>query len=1039
MTQLLTTSLNQLNPQQQKAIDIANDGPTIVIAGPGTGKTQVITLRIANLLQNTDTNPENILALTFTDSAATNMRDRLVQLIGKAAYYVNISTFHSFCAQVIRQYPDYFPIQRDSEPLSQLECYEIFEELISQTKLKYLQPLNDQFFYLKEVLGRISDLKREGVNPDRFGQILQDEKSWLDNPDESIKKAELAQAKHFHQKQLELLKLYKLYQQEIRSRGRYDFDDMVMLVVEAFEQHELLLRLHQEKLHYFLVDEYQDTNAAQNKVVDLLASYWGEKANLFVVGDPHQAIFRFQGASVENVLGFVERYPRCQVINLDQGYRCPQTIYTAAHQLISHNRLGQVQKTDLNSSKSAKQTATSQQLLFQKLADPLSSAGPTAKTLATTHPSIGVFAAPSQTLEAIFVARRIKQLIDEGVDPSQIAVLYLYNADSVELAQALTKWGIRWEIEGGADLLQKEFTNQLLNFFQVLLELRTTQEGELVYRVMHYPWFELDPLLAMKLGRVAGKLKLSLIEVIDQGYSQVEEAHQEKVLGKTEFNQLKQFVGQLYRWSQLDYQQPFTAWFEQVLKEAGVFAWLKQQPDYVPLLHELNSLYSQAKSMVAGKHDLELADFLRAIQLMRDHQLPIKLEDLNVKQQAVRLATVHKAKGQEWEHVFVTGCVDKKWGNRRVRRILPLPDGVLTNTDLSQKEQSEDERRSFYVALTRAKKQAIISYPETVIAAERSESKAVSQFIGELGELAEKVEDDSLLTNAEQYLEQLIEPPATPVPSPSKEQFFQLLVAQFKLSVTALNQYLRDPQEFVENTLLRLPRAKEPFMAFGTAVHSALEQWYGQYLQTGQLPKEQWLLDQFTQALQQEVLADQEYQRRLEHGLQVLANYHQQQHQAVPEVIEVERRIGYGFSKAVLDQDIHLTGKIDRLDWLDRKKKLVRVVDYKTGKPKSINHIKGLLKSQSLSEREQALPETIRGPYQRQLVFYKLLCQLDRTFNATVESGMFEFVEPAKKGQTKLFFRELEISDEAVVDLKRLIREVMAEIRGLEFLRGLEA
>lgn len=1010
----------ELNPQQKMAVDHL-DNPLMVVAGPGTGKTQVLTMRIANILDKTDADPATILALTFTDSAAKNMRDRLAKLIGPTAYYVNISTFHSFCSDVIRRYPEYFAIARSSEPLSQLERFEIFEELISHTDLELLKPMNMPLYYLKDVLKGISDLKREGINPTQFEEILHDERDYLEQNQAEYKKAEFKQKQKNLAKQQELLTLYQKYQQEMQARQRYDFDDMIMLVVEAFKKHELLLRLHQEQIHYFLVDEYQDTNSAQNQVVDLLASYWGDKANICVVGDPHQAIFRFQGASIENMLGFIDRYPQATVINLAEGYRCTQQIYDTAHTLIEHNNLSLFKDGDEQKSS-----------LSKLLKMPLHSSAKNSSQKNLTQ--IKTFAAPTQTLESIFVARQIEQLINQGTDPSEIAVLYRYNSDSVEIAQALNKWGMRYEIEGGDDILQREFTSQLINFFQILFDLRPTQEDQLVYQVMHYPWFELDELQVMKLGRVAGKLNLTLLEVIDRGYQPIQEAKLEVVISEEEFDQIKLFVDKLYHWSSLDHQHLFTHWFETVLKEAGVFKWLQAQENYAQLLNELNSLYREVKNLVSSQHQFKLANFLQAIALMRDHNLQITVEDLNIKQGAVNLTTVHKAKGQEWEHVFILQCNDGKWGNRRQRELLPLPEGILQHTQPSSKERNEDERRAFYVALTRAKYSVTISYPETIVDGGRSDDKNASQFLHELGDWAKSVNDDQLITQSDELLLKLIEPTSVIKPSTDTKLFFETLLKDFKLSVTALNTYLRDPKEFLENNLLRLPRAKEPFMAFGTAVHSALERFYREYLNNKELPDVQFLLDQFEESLQAELLTEDEFKKRLKYGLEVLQNYYQHHATNSPDVIEVERVIGYGWTKAILDNDIQLTGKIDRLDWIDKDKRLVKVIDYKTGKPKSDNFIKGLIKGSDLSEREQELPESIRAPYQRQLVFYKLLCKLDRTFNATVVSGAFDFVEPANKETGAVVTREFDITDEAVADLKQLIRQVMKEIRELRFL-----
>ncbi len=1023
LTSAFQKNYEQLNEAQKSAVDQI-DGPVMVVAGPGTGKTQVLTMRIANILLKTDTDPSSILALTFTESAAKNMRQRLVKLIGKEGYYVQISTFHSFCSQVIQDNPQYFPINRDSRALSMLEKYEILEELIDRLPLEKLYSLNAPYIFLNAIESSISDLKREGVNPDEFEQIIAQEKQELDLEWDELKKTEQRRRQKDLHKHEELLQLYRGYEKELRARRRYDFDDMIALVVEAFEQEQDLLLDYQEKLHYFLVDEYQDTNTAQNQVVDLLASYWGERANVFVVGDPNQAIYRFQGASVENMLSFVRRYQQARVIPLEIGYRCPQVIYQAAAGLIKNNNLGQAQLHQ----------DEKYQSLLAFLERTLNSANQNEKSCQ----KIKLFQAPVQTLETVFVAKQIKNLIEQGEDPAEIAILYLYNRDAELMAEVLDKWGIRYEIDGGGNIFQSSVIMQLLDFFQVLQDLRKTEEDELLYQVLQYEWLGLDALQVMKLGRIAGKERCTILELFDHGYDYLEEHEYEHLLTEEEFNSLAEFHQQLYDWSIADQQQVFTAWFEMIIKESGFLPWIQQQPQKIDLLNQLNTLYAEIKSWTSEDHNLKLKDFLRTIELMKEHKLKINAEDLNIKENAVRLSTVHKAKGQEWNHVFLLHCVDKKWSNKRRRVMIRLPEGILQQTDVSHKERNEDERRVFYVAMTRARQNLTITYPETVMEENRSQDKQQSQFIDEIEAYLEKVKDQDLIDNADQHLAKILaEPPAREVRRKEKE-FFTNLVANFKLSVTALNSYLRDPKQFVENNLLRVPRAKPMPMVFGTAVHQALEDAFSYYLDQGKKPDEDFVVAKYEESLRQEVLTEKQLQERLAYGEKVLRNYWQQTIDEKPEIFKVEEFFGSGWRQTILDRDIYLTGRIDRIDWVDREEKLVRVLDYKTGKNKSENTIEGKTKAANLSEREQKLPESVRGPYKRQLLFYKLLTELDRSFIPTVTEGVFEFVEPYKKGRPELKPRKFKLKQEDVEDLKKLIREVMQEIRELRFLQYLQ-
>jgi DNA helicase-2/ATP-dependent DNA helicase PcrA len=453
------------------------------------------------------------------------------------------------------------------------------------------------------------------------------------------------------------------------------------------------------------------------------------------------------------------------------------------------------------------------------------------------------------------------------------------------------------------------------------------------------------------------------------------------------------------------------------------------------LLTALNSLFREVKALAGADHHFHLHDFLTKISTLQTHGLKITMEDLNVKRDAVRLSTVHKAKGQEWAHVFIAGLNDGKWGNSKRRELIPLPAGILTNSQLSDKDRNEDDRRLFYVAMTRAKQSLTLTYPDTVITNNHSTDKVASVFLTEIDQHLTPASGDiveTVLTKADDHLAKLLTPsPAATIKSVSEQEFFTHLVSNFSLSVTALNTYLRDPQDFVQKVLLKVPRAKPEPMAFGTAVHSALEKVFNSYLEEQRPPALESILDHYEQVLKKELLTSTDFDRRLAYGKDILTKYLQQLKFAQIEPLYIERFFGTGWSRTMLD-DIKLVGRIDRVDWLDKASKTVKVIDYKTGQAKSANEIEGKTLSAGLSERELSLPESIRGPYKRQLLFYKLLTELDKTFVPTVTTGVFEFVEPNDRG--KFVSRSFDLLAEDVTELKKLIKEVMAEIKALKFI-----
>lgn len=1018
-----------LNPAQLSAVTTI-DGPVLVVAGPGTGKTQVLVARIAHILHETDTLPEAIMALTFTESAAKNMRSRLVQLIGTTGYRVRISTFHAFCSEVLAAHPEYFPLARGSEALSDLERYDFLQHSIVQLPLKRLRPVGDPFCFLPDIISAISDLKREGVSVEAFAELsavhVKESRAefevWDRTTAHGTKRVKGAPTKKSvfdgikeSEKLAELALVYADFQRQLSETKRFDFDDMISLVVAAFAEHEELVVEYQENIHYFLVDEYQDTNSAQDALLRRLADFWGEQANVFVVGDPNQAIFRFQGASVENMLGFVDRYPQAKVITLNQGYRCPQTLYDAAVRLIGHNQV---------------------QLTSDKIA-----IASHIHSLNKRHSSIQFFTAPNSHLEAIFVAERVKTLIDSGIQPDKIAVLYRNNADRLEVAQALMKWQVRTVIEGGSNILLDESISQLLTLFRAIAAVTDSRVDSALFTTLLLPWVGLDQVTVLQIARFSQQKQLSLNQVFEQSISSILEDAAAAQLDRTELEKIWSWYQQIIAWRALDQTVVFTEWFEKVIAESGFMTFLQSRPDYAERLGMVHALYEQVKSMVQSRHDLKLGDFLGVLTTFETHNLPLLADDPHAYLNAVCLSTVHKAKGREWDYVFVIGLIDGKWGNGRDRSKLHLPDDLLPHSQQLIKDTNEDDRRLFYVAMTRAKLALWLVVPERVIKGGRVSEKLVTQFVAELGEAVEVHQDAALISHAEEHLTRLLTPAPTPHLADSavlarREAFFQQLVDGYVLSVTGLNTYLRSPTEFVLQNLLRVPRAKPEPMAFGTAVHQVLETHVRTLLQTGSQPTVEESLAVFEQAMRQEVLMPDALERRLTHGKEILTAYLCQLQLDSTTVLGLERSFGTS-KRPVMLKDIPLSGRVDRIDWIDRELKQVVVVDYKTGQPKSSNQIEGLTKDGELSERELALPESIRGSYKRQLLFYKLLAQRDKSFQYEVTHGRFEFIEPDKQSG-KLIVREFVLTDEEVGQLIELIEQVMQELRSLQFLNELE-
>lgn len=982
----------KLNPEQKAAVDTL-DGPVMVVAGPGTGKTQTIALRIANILLKTDTDPDAVLALTFTESAAKEMRQRLTKFIGHTAYYIHVSTFHGFCVDVIRENPGSFTIDPAAEPLSELEKLKLFRRFLDQSRWKEIRPINAPYHYVRGLITAVADLKREGIEPDDFGKVLETEADFLDKEGAELKKAEFAKRKHDLGKNIELLEIYRLYQQSLAVTKRFDFEDMIGHVTHAFRSDPDLLSGYQERFQYFLVDEYQDTNSAQNQVVKLLAGFWGDKANVFVVGDPDQSIYRFQGASIENMLGFVDDYPGAVVITLRENYRSGQLILDAAHELIRHNEL---RIDDVI-----------------KGIDPHLHAGRVRE-----KGEVQAVTSASSLSEDIYIAESIRDLIKSGVAPTEIVVIYRNNADGSPLGRTLAKFGLDYVVQGGGNILAEPVVQRLLKIFRVIHEMRAKKDDPNLFTILHYDIFGIDPLDVLKISRKAADKRATLFDVISN----------HELLGDLDLKTLtkvEEVLTSLAAWQDIDANSTFTSFFETVLNKSGYLNSVLNGVDVHNNISRLNTLFAEVKRMNGADHNLNLQSFLENLDLMEENNLRIEEPGFGSRADAVTLTTAHSAKGLEWEHVYLYKVYDGLWGNKRNSDLFHLPASLLTRTDLSKKEKNEDERRLFYVAVTRAKTHLYVSRASAYTQYGRSREVIPSMFLVELGDQVREVKL-SAKKEAEisANLTKLLEPVSDAAGRTSRDEaaFLTELVTKFTLSVTALNAYLKCPYYFKLNNLLKVPRAKAPHMAFGTAVHAALETFYGELKANGVRPPVEFLITAFSIAIKKEILTREEEGLRLDQGKKILTAYYEFFQDEFAEPVFLEK-----FSRVYLDDQtagqeaIPLSGKIDRIDWYDQSERSVRVVDYKTGNVKTTGQIMGTTADSN-------------GDLHRQLVFYKLLIDLDQRLKINFGQAELDFVQgPADKNKSGKF--RFSITDDEVTELKETIRHVMSEIRALHFPR----
>ncbi|MEX2340750.1 MAG: ATP-dependent DNA helicase [Candidatus Paceibacterota bacterium] len=965
-----------LNDSQRKAVD-AIEGPVMVIAGPGTGKTQILALRIANILEKTDTKPENILALTFTDAGSHAMKERLRRYIGDAAYRVAVHTFHSFAGQLIVKYPDAYPTIIGGRAATDIERFSIIEDIVNDGNLKELRPNGDPLYYVKKIPGAISDLKKEYVTPDEFAGRLQElETRLLALPKFHEKGAHKGKVRSSYAKEekrlhklLELNYVYRQYQQVLKDRHIYDFEDMIVETVGALEGNEEMLRDLQETYQYILADEHQDVNESQNKILELLA-HFHDKPNIFVVGDEKQSIYRFQGASLDNFLFFEDKFPGTEMVQLVDNYRSTQAILNIAHALIK-----------------------SDDPELAKLRVPLKAAG----EVNSRKPSLSAGRQECrrfshEAVEDDWLVGEVKKLQAGGVPAEEIAIIVRYNRDVEHIAGRLRTAGLDVRASAESDILDHPVTKAAEDL--MLASLEVGNETALFAVLTHCCWAIESGDLSLVLAARSYKEPLRRLIYDEEKLRELGVVKPEKI----------RRVGEV-----LDKARTMSSTkaphfvLQYLLKESGLLASITKD-DPSEGVRVLRRLYDDIESMVREKQATTVAAVVNQLKYRRTHNLSLIAPYIDTDQTAIQVMTAHKSKGLEFHTVFLPRATDNAFGKADKRDYFKLP---LGNHQIFEDEGEEDDRRLLYVAITRAKVNLLVSSAENTTGGKICEPTRFLYQMEDKAFVAVGTKDEEETFRPEAILEQ--ERPSFCLnPADIKHLFLAR-----GLSVTHLNNYLEDPRKYYLENLLRQPQPQSLSAMKGNAVHEILDRAVSGFVQNGKWMTINEANTQLQRALERMPIGTNDLTRLHENALQILSGYLPRLGSTVAKSSrpEMSLRVVLKTNDEELPE-IPLTGKIDRLDF-NEDGQVIRVTDYKTGKPKSRNDVEGNTKSSN-------------GNYKRQLVFYALLLEL---YGMEVKSPEFilSFVEP-KERSGEIVEHSFSVTKEEVVDLKREIIRVSKEI-----------
>ena len=625
-----------LNEMQQLAVD-TTEGPLLILAGAGSGKTTVLVNRVEHIISSRLATPWQVLAITFTNKAAGELRERLVSAIGDEANDIWAYTFHSCCSRILRRF---------GERIGYTNHFTIYDTDDSRRVMKQCQKqlgIEDKLINHKSILAEISRAKDSLISPDEYKQTSQND----------FRKSKIAEC-------------YEMYQKELKKSDAMDFDDIIFNTVKLLEENEDVRDLYQTQFKYVMVDEYQDTNHAQYVLTSLLADKY---KNICVVGDDDQSIYRFRGATIENILSFENHYKGAKVIRLEENYRSTQNILDGANAVISHNK---------------------------------NRKGKTLFTRSGSGDKIVYKTVMSESEESQYIIDEIIKNVDNGMKYSDHAILYRMNAQSRNLEVMLTKSGISHRIIGGHRFFDRKEIKDIVSYLAVI---NNPSDNVRLQRIINVPKRAIGDTMFANVLEIAAGLGMSAFEVCERA---------------DEFQKTSRSASKLMGFTKMirDFQEciedgmGLNDLLQEVLEKTKYLDFLHEDietyDDRVNNIKELSSMFIKYEE---ESEDANLSEFLEDVALISD------IDSYNEDEDAVVLMTLHSAKGLEFPVVFIPG----------------MEEGIFPgNQSMFSEEDLEEERRLAYVGITRAKKKLyLISSQQRMLYGQTSRNMP-SRFLREI-------------------------------------------------------------------------------------------------------------------------------------------------------------------------------------------------------------------------------------------------------------------------------------------------------------------
>ncbi len=921
----------QLNEEQEIAVN-HQEGPLLIVAGAGTGKTAMITARIANIIEKGWAKSEEVLALTFTEKAAGEMEERVDRILPYGYFDLTIATFHSFCADILKESGLDIGLPTDFKLLNDFQQYSLFKKHLDRFGLVYYQPMGNPTKFIRDILKHISRCKDEDITPLEYICYAEELRQNLDGMlsgkagktktgssiflnssgefDREVAELEVRKVE-------ELANAYHVYQNLLLEKNVLDFGDLINYCLKLFRERPNILEKYRARYKYILVDEFQDTNWAQYELVKMLAA---PKNNLTVVGDDDQSIYRFRGAAMANILEFKKDYPSCKQVFLTENYRSAQEILDFSYNFIKLN----------NPNRLEEQLKENGEGLSKKLKANVSDKG-----------VIEVIRGTDIDDEMVQIVKKIADIKagDKEATWGDFAVLARANDSAREICSYLDEAGFPYRLNSSRGLYAKE---EILNSINYLTATADYYDGVSLFKALSLPVFGLTIEDLAALNYVAYKKAQSLYKVLHEAA-----AHG---FDSTRLSRINKFLAVFSKHASAASGKT-SELFLSFLEDSGYLKYLYSQGDKkaIESANLLNQFMKRIKQFEDNSLDKSVRAFLNelSVEIEAGEQGSLPFNE-NEDSETIKVMTVHASKGLEFKYVFIVNLIDKRFPSTERSESISIPDKLLDEALPEGDHHLEEERRLFYVAATRAKNGLYLSWSSD--AGGKRERRA-SRFLVETG-----LVEDLTLENADKkkeyssVKEAIDERGALGLIKEKKEEGAEKFIpkAPERFSFSQLAAYDKCPYQYRFAHILHVPTRGKPSFSFGKTMHSALQKILQAVKQAGE-KKQDSLFVSSSSAGEGSAITLEECYRIYEQsweddwfpseklkeeyrakGKKIVKEFYEQNKDNWPEVEFLEK--DFSLRLKVDGEGITIAGKIDRIDKMPDEK--LRIVDYKTGNPK---------------------------------------------------------------------------------------------------------